>query len=251
MTTYPDLALPQRAVALKKRGGFLAHYFYFFMTLVISAVVSYGFSFTVGRRLIHPVIARPRILYFHAAVFCGWLAFFILQSALVRTHHVSWHRKIGWFGAGMGALMPVLGVTTAIIMARFNIASLHHDAAATESFLIVPLFDMLCFSSTLALAIYWRRKPEFHRRLILVATCALTAAAFGRFPEWLLPGEFFYGGVDLLILLGVARDLLVNRRVHQVYLYTLAAFIVGQTIVTYTAIHNLPYWTRIAHAIIR
>ena len=116
---------------------------------------------------------------------------------------------------------------------------------------MIPLFDMVAFTGTFALAIYWRKKPEFHRRLILVATCALTAAGFGRFPQRLLPFEFFYGGVDLLILLGVVRDMIVNRSVHRVYIYALPGFILGQTIVTYTVFHRLPYWTRIAHAILR
>jgi hypothetical protein len=81
---------------------------------------------------------------------------------------------------------------------------------------------------------------------MLVATCALTAASFGR----LFPGEYFYSGVDVLIVLGVIRDLIVNGRVHQVYLYVLPLFIVGQTVVTYTVAHQLSYWQKIAHTII-
>ena len=218
------------------------------MSLLIPVVVVYGFSFTVGNRLIHPAIPPPPILYLHAAVFSGWLLFFLLQSALVRTHNVRVHRRIGWFGAALGVLVLVVGVSTAVAMGRFNTLQMH--ATDAESFLMIPLFDMVCFSSTFALAIYWRKKPEFHRRLMFIATCALTAASFGRFPERLLPHEFFYAGVDLLILLGVVRDVIVNRRVHQIYFYVLPAFILGQTIVMSTVIHNLPYWTRIAHSIL-
>jgi hypothetical protein len=39
---------------------------------------------------------------------------------------------------------------------------------------------MVCFTLPFALAIRWRNRPAYHRRLLLVATCALTAAAFGR-----------------------------------------------------------------------
>ena len=218
------------------------------MSLLIPVVVVYGFSFTVDQNLIHPAIPRPPILYLHAAVFSGWLLFFLLQSALVRTHNVRWHRSIGWFGAALGVSILVLGVSTAVAMGRFNTLQLH--ATDADSFLMIPLWDMVCFSSTFALAIYFRKKPEFHRRLMFIATCALTAASFGRFPERILPHDFFYAGVDLLILLGVALVLIVNRRGHQVYFYILPAFIVGQTIVMYTVIHNLPYWTSIAHSIL-
>jgi hypothetical protein len=81
----------------------------------------------------------------------------------------------------------------------------------------------------------------------MVATCA----AHGR-GIWahILPSHLFYVGVDLLILLGIARDLIVNRTVHRVYLFVVPLFILGQTIMTYIAYHKVPFWLRIAHAII-
>ncbi|HEY1469979.1 MAG TPA: hypothetical protein VGF61_13125 [Candidatus Acidoferrum sp.] len=249
MVTLSNSGLTQGIVVTAKRGGLLNQYFYLFMSLLLAAVVVYGFSFTIEKNLLHPALARPFLLYIHAAVFTGWLIFFTLQTALVRTRNVLVHRRIGWFGAAMGSAMVLLGVSTAITMTRFDTIQLHHTDA--EAFLIIPLFDMLCFGTTLGLAVLCRRKPEYHRRLMLVATCALTAASFGRFPQWLLPSVYFYSGVDLLILLGVVRDLIVNRRVHQVYLYVLPLFIAGQTIVTYTAFHQLSYWQKIAHAIVR
>ena len=223
-------------------------YFYFLMSLLIVVVVVYGFSHTINRNLIHPAIQRPFILYIHAAVFTGWLAFFILQSSLVRTRNVRVHRAVGWFGLIMGGLMPLLGVATAISMSRFDTVQLHQTDA--ELTLIIPLFDMLAFASAFALAMYWRKRPEYHRRLILIACCALTAAAFGRFPERILPPVLFYCGVDLLILLGVVRDVIVNRSIHPVYRYALPPIILGQLVVVYTVTHNLPVWLRIAHAIL-
>jgi hypothetical protein len=164
----------------------------------------------------------------------------------------------------MGGSMVVLGIAVSIVMAKFNTVRLHRPTAGVAAFLIIPLFDMLCFATTLGLAVYWRKKPEHHRRLMLVATCALTEAAFGRLGAFghirpfklvglgpIMPFNFNFAGVDLLILLGVARDLIVNRRVHPVYLYVLSAFVVGQTIVTYTHAHRLPYWMSVAHIILR
>jgi hypothetical protein len=230
------------------RRGLLETYFYFFMSLLIAAIVVYGFSFTVDKNLIHPSVPRPMILYIHAVVFSGWLVFFILQSALVRTHNVRWHRLIGWFGLALGIAITVVGTSTAIIMARFNTVQLHSSEA--DFGMMIPLFDMVCFTPTFALAIYWRTKPELHRRLMLIATCVLTAAAFGRFPTQILPREIFYAGVDVLILFGVVRDLVVNKRINRIYLYALPAFVVGQTIVLYTVFHDLPYWRKIAHTIL-
>jgi hypothetical protein len=248
-TTDMGIPVPAvRRVAAKRRGGLLEDYFYFAMALVIPAIVVFGFSFTIGKNLIHPAIPRPTILYVHAAVFSGWLVFFLLQSALVRTRNVGTHRSIGWFGAGFGALLPVVGVATAIAMGRFNIRALHQNRVEMD--LMIPLWDMLVFTTAFGLAIYWRGKPEYHRRLVYVATCALTAAAFGRFPAYLLNPNFFYAGVDLLILFAVVRDWIVSRKIHRVYLYALPLLIAGQTIVMYTNTHDLAYWFRMARALV-
>jgi hypothetical protein len=111
---------------------------------------------------------------------------------------------------------------------------------------------MLGFATTLSLALYWRKVPEYHRRLMLVATCALTDAAFGRLGPHLFSLDSVWGlvGVDLLIILAGARDLMVTRRVHTVYLYVLPVFIFGQTFVAYTYLHRLPYWMKVADIIL-
>jgi hypothetical protein len=181
-------------------------------------------------------------------VFSGWVVFFIFQSALVRTHNVRLHRRTGWFGVAMGALMPLVGISTAITMARFNILQFHSTFAA--AFMIVPFFDIACFTIFFALAVYWRKKPELHRRLMLVATCVLTAAAFGRFPASIMPQNWFYSGGDLLILLAVMRDLIVTRRVHPVYVCALPALILGQVFAMHTFLTSAPYWMRFANAIL-
>ncbi len=112
------LASP-RTVGIARRE--LGQYFYLFMSLLIVAVIVYGFSFTIGKNLLHPAIPRPWILYVHATVFSSWLGFFVLQSTLVRSRKVQWHRRLGLFGVALGTLIPMVGVSTAVVMGRFNI----------------------------------------------------------------------------------------------------------------------------------
>jgi len=72
----------------------------------------------------------------------------------------------------------------------------------------------------------------------------------GRFSPSLLSSKAFYVGVDFLILLGVVRDLIVTRTIHRVYVYGLPAIVLGQAVVMYTDLNQLPGWMRIAHAIL-
>src|SRR6266481_2428739 len=142
----------------------LDKYFYFAMSLLIPAIVIFGFSHTVNENLLHAAVPRPTILWFHSAVFSGWVLFFAFQSALVRTRNVRLHRTTGWFGVALGVAIPVLGVATAVTMTRFKVHELHQ--AGTAVFIMVPFLDVCCFASTFWLAIYWRKKPELHRRLV-------------------------------------------------------------------------------------
>ena len=223
-------------------------YFYFSMSLLITAIVIYGFSHTINSNLFHPDLPRPWILWVHGGLFFGWLAFFILQSTLIRTHNVRVHRTLGWFGAAMGLAIAVVGLTTAITMGRYEIA--YHHAPNVAPFLIVPFCDILSFTVIFALAIYWRRKPEFHRRLVLISCCLLTSAAFGRFPIAAFADHWFYLGVDLLIVIAIVRDAIMSR-VHPVYLYALPALIIMQSISMYAYRTAAPGWVNIANAILR
>jgi hypothetical protein len=109
---------------------------------------------------------------------------------------------------------------------------------------------MIAFSVAFALAIRWRRKPEFHRRLMLVASCTLTAAAFARFPFITITEIRWYGGVDLLILLGVLHDLVVVKKIHAVYVYGVPLIVFGQVVAMTFFLQRPPAWMTLTHRLL-
>jgi FtsH-binding integral membrane protein len=227
--------------------GFVNRYFYFSMSLLLAALVAWGFSRTVNDNLFHADPPRPFLLWIHGAIFSAWMAFFIAQSTLVRIHRVSWHRFLGWFGVGLATLMVPLGIAIAIIMARFDAVQLHQSG--TDAFLAIPFYVIIAFGVIIAVAIFWRKRPEFHRRLIFIATCGLMDAPLDRF-DFLFDHNLSFLCVDLLIALGAVRDLVVDRRVHKVYRYALPALIVGQGLAMYLWRINPAWWRTSTHAIL-
>lgn len=232
--------------AFPSRKAVLDDYFYFAMSLLIAAIVVIGFSRTVNENLFHAAIPRPFLLWIHAAAFAGWICFYIFQSALVRSHNVKLHRQLGWIGVGLGGLMVPLGFTIAIVMTRFDSVQLH---LTDPTFLSIPFYDMIVFGVLLWLAISWRRKPELHRRLLFLATCCLLDAPFGRF-DFLFNHNLFYPCLDLVILLGVVRDLVTNRRVHVVYRYAWPILIVCQAFTVYVWRSSPVWWLKTTQAIL-
>jgi hypothetical protein len=227
---------------------FLSRYFYLCMALVMAGLVVWGFSRTVNANLFHANPPRPWLLWAHGTAFSTWIVFFIVQSALVRLRKVAVHRFLGWFGAALATLMTVLGFTIAVVMARFDSVVLHQTG--TGAFLSIPFADMILFGPLIAIAIYLRKRPEYHRRLIFMASCQLMDAALGRF-DFIFYHYLFYPGLDLLIVLGMLRDRVVDGRVNKAYLYALAPIIALQSLAVYAWRVNPAWWQATTHAILR
>jgi hypothetical protein len=225
-------------------------WFYFCSAWLIAAVVAYGFSHTISQNLLRAATPRPRILWIHAGVFCAWIGVFVLQTALVRSRRLRWHRRLGVAGLLLGAMMPPIGVATALVMGRFDVVHGLRDQVYMAAHLSIPLNDMICFASVLVAAAWWRKRPDVHRRLILVATCLLTAAAFPRFPFITVTALRWYAGVDALLLLAIAHDLIVQRRVHIAYAISVPPVLLGQVVAMWLFLARPHWWIEFAQRLI-
>lgn len=226
---------------------FLGRYFYFCVALLMAGLSVWGFSQTVDARLLHAKPPRPLLLWFHGTVFSAWIVLFIAQSALVRVRKVTVHRALGWFGAALAATMVVSGFIVSLVMVRFDMTVLHRKTVA--SFLSVLWCDMIIFGACMALAIYFRKRPEYHRRLVFMASCQLMQAAFVRF-HYIGYHDLFYPALDVLIVAGMLRDLVVDGRINRVYLYVFPAMIVLQAWATYLERVNPSWWQAATQAIL-
>jgi hypothetical protein len=109
----------------------------------------------------------------HGMVFSAWLALFLTQSILVSKGRITVHRRLGYAGVGLAALMVVSGYFTAITMARRGYDLSGDLIGATGDsleLLVFQLGDLLSFSILVASAVIFRRRPNVHKRLMLLAT---------------------------------------------------------------------------------
>src|SRR5262249_46511952 len=133
-----------------------------------------------------------------------------------------------------------LGLATAVEMTRLHVA--RGEVGVADSFPI-PVWDITLFTTAFVLAVRWRRRPDYHRRCMWIATCALTAAAWGRMPGLDHAGRF-WSGVDALIVVAALRDVLVTGRVHPVFRVGLPMIIAGQFLVAW--LRWSPWWLHTA-----
>jgi len=239
--------IAREASAPNQLKRFFSRYFYFSMALLMAGLAVWAFSDTVDAHLLHAKPPRPLPLWFHGTVFTAWIVLFIAQSALVRVRKVSVHRTLGWLGAALAAIMVVSGLIVSVVMLRFEMTVLHRENVAP--FLSILWCDMIIFGGCMALAIYFRKRPEYHRRLVLMATCQLMQAVFVRF-HYIGHHDLFFPALDVLIVAGMSRDMVVDGRVNRVYLYVFPAMILLQAWATYLERVNPSWWQAATQAIL-
>jgi hypothetical protein len=205
------------------------HRFYNGMSLLIAAIVFAGFyrTFYLSPWLHGPALSPLRIM--HGVAFSAWILLFVTQTTLVAAGRTDIHRRLGIAGAVLAVGMVVLGSVLAVWNAREGRAP---PGIPPRVFLIIPLFDMLVFAPLVAAAVWYRHRPETHKRLMLLATVSLLAAAVARLPTALAAAgpPFYFGVVDLLILTAVLYDIVARRKVHPVYVWGGLAILASQVI---------------------
>lgn len=206
--------------------------FYSSIALAMALVVFGGFAPTYYLRAFvdSPVTVSGAttltpLAHLHGALFTGWVVLFIVQTGLVATHRVRTHRRMGIAGALLAAAMVVVGTTTAIASAARGSAPPGADPSA---FLAIPLFDMLLFTVFVGAAVYLRRKPDVHKRLMLLAYVSILTAAVARLPGVLPYGPFaFFGLTYIVLVVAMAYDVASRQRVHPVYLWGGALLVIS------------------------
>lgn len=198
------------------------------MAILLCAIVIYGFSPTYfGAGMLRAPLPSP-ILHVHGAVFTLWMLLYLTQSALISARRVAWHRSLGTIAFCLPPVMIILGVIAALDALGRKVMIGPLDPAVS---LAIPLLGIISFTIVIFASWRTRRKPDSHKRLILLATIGLVDAALGRFP-WshigLPPAAGAVTGLGILIALVVAYDLVSLRRIHHSTLWAAPLiFIVG------------------------
>ncbi|MES2306482.1 MAG: hypothetical protein V4558_13320 [Gemmatimonadota bacterium] len=180
-----------------------------------------GFSTTLFIPLARGTFHAPPIVEIHGALFFSWLLLLVCQAQLVRTRRLPTHRRLGWVGAGLAVAMAASGVAVDILVTHRDLAAGQGDLARGQ-FLNI-LIEMVIFLGLVVAAVLCRRKPGWHKRLILLATISVLGPAWLRFRHFLPwvgnPFVTFSLIADAALLVAIGHDLRTTRKVHPAYLW--------------------------------
>ena len=236
MTATTSDSAPRAAASGRTR-------FYLWMAVAMAAAAFLGFAPTFWIPLAQGIPEKIAVLAIHGALFFGWCLFLIYQTWLVASGQSARHRETGLIGISLATAMVIFGTGAAINSAER--AGAAGFGPVGETFMIVPMAGMFLFAGLMIAAIMNVRRPEWHKRLLLVATAIMLEAPLARpFIAYVVMGGNlppFQGNVglaglggppppvmgvlipaliaDLFIVAGMVFDWRTLGKVHPAYLW--------------------------------
>jgi hypothetical protein len=191
--------------------------FFLFAGLFAATVVLAGFSRSYYFRAWFDRPPLTLLLHLHAAVFTAWIVLFVVQSRLAAARRMDWHRRLGVAGAVI-ALLMVITAGAAIVEAMGSGKTIAMMPA--WQFVALSTVSITLFAGFVIAALFLRRRPDWHRRLMLLATIGILGPAVGRL---LLmsggPPATRYANLALVVMLAacLAYDAVRHRIVHPAF----------------------------------
>lgn len=183
------------------------------LSVVFFGFIVAGFGPTFYFRTLTGAEPLPAYLFIHGVILTAWFGWLPIQSLLIRANRRALHRRLGVAGALVGYAAFATGVVATLNMPMRQLALNGADdmAAMTIQFWI-DVGIVVAFGALLTAALLLRRRPEFHKRLMLGAYITMMPA----------PVAHVFGAGHLLIptvmlalfATPVVFDLVRRRRVH-------------------------------------
>ncbi len=229
---------------------------YLLAAVIVPLIVLAGFARTYYLKGFFATPALPSlIVHAHGIIMTAWVVLFIVQVTLVAKRRTKMHQRLGILGAGLAALVFVVGILTGLYAAARFVDNPSLAAASDPPplpFLIIPLGDMVIFAILITAALYYRKRLDIHKRLMLLAAINLLAPAIARIPlSFIANGGplAFFGLTDLCLVGFVAFDTIRHRRLHPAFLWGGLLIIIMQPLRIFLAPTNA--WISFAAALVR
>jgi hypothetical protein len=193
---------------------------YLAAAIVFPLVVLAGFARTYYLKGLFDTPPLPSsVVHLHGLVMSAWVVLFIVQVRFISLKRIRLHQRLGYAGIGLGALIIATGMLTALRAARYGSTSTP-PGIPPLSFLLVPLFDLVMFALLFGAAIFYRRRPAEHKRLMLLTAINFLPPAVARIPIPSLQALgplWFFGFPTVLMLVCVGLDARRYGRLNRVF----------------------------------
>jgi hypothetical protein len=176
--------------------------FFISMALIVLLSTFIGFAPSFYLRGIvaapHPFEPLTPLVLAHGLIFSAWILLFTVQVALVGAGRLDLHRRLGILGFGLIALMIPLGILAGIYGIGRPLTA--PPGLDPRSWAALPLLDVPVFGGLILVGLMNRRRPQVHKRLMLIAMVDMLHPTLGRALGYLgMPGSLV--GLTIIVFL--------------------------------------------------
>ena len=204
-------------IASQKYGCFVSRYFST-ISVVILLLSVWGFSDNLFWDIRQPSNSDPKFII-HGLFCLAWMVVFVLQTRLAESGKIALHRRVGVAG-----LVIAVGV---IVSTVYVFAAVWKGWGNMEPFVKANRILFASYACCIFLAIYNRRRTEWHKRLMLVGTLFMLEPILSR----------VFGTAEITILKGMSDSQL------DFYWYVVVFSLLDPNTLHYEAFFALPLLT--------
>lgn len=122
-----------------------------------------------------------RLVVVHGSFMTAWVVLFLVQSLLISTRHRRLHMKLGWGAVGVALGVAITGLMIAVQSVR-PVPEVPFWGMAYRQFMLVMLTEVTLFTLFVLAGVLFRKRPEKHRAMMLLASLSILAGATVRMP---------------------------------------------------------------------
>ena len=182
-------------------------------------IIFAGFAHTFYLRPLFETTRLPLLLHLHGLLFTSWFVLFFVQARLVARHRIDLHRELGVTGAFLAPACACVAIRVA-----FNAGERAFMAHPTSLALLgrpsaMDFGTSLMFMVLVAIALSLRRRPDSHKRIMVLACCSILLPAIGRIP-FVFDTAGLWGLVamtEVPPLTCILYDTIKHRRLHPAF----------------------------------
>jgi hypothetical protein len=153
-------------------------WFFPIVSSVLFAGLLVGFAKTFFLRSQFNVPPIPGYLYVHGLILTAWFVLVVAQTSLVAVHRTDLHRRLGIVTVVVAAsIIPVS--TFVVVHAARRMAGPITPLLRLE--IIGDLLSLIWFGCFVATGVYFRRRPDVHKRLMIASCFTIYGPVFARF----------------------------------------------------------------------
>jgi hypothetical protein len=159
-------------------------YYYSAAVLLLLGLTVAGFQLFYFHGMAYP--GRPltppirSLVITHGLAMSLWMLLMLAQPFLIASGNRRAHMALGKVAAVIAVCLVVLGLKLGIASCKVSPPDLMHGPLTPKQFMAVPVGTIVLFALFVAAGVWWRKRPDIHKPMMLLASLTAVGAAIAR-----------------------------------------------------------------------